>query len=143
MLCKGLLSRTQDTLGSGSARAFYKGELINELLECCNLHQLRKLRIIFEDEAARRAHFKKVSVVAFRSLMADVGVRSSLIEDYVRCDKESDLISYDLLLNEAIQEKELRNLQAATNLFNEMDVSRRGCQTQTNTVNFTVNPVLV
>ncbi|CAK9097022.1 unnamed protein product [Durusdinium trenchii] len=119
----------KDTLGSlisGSAKAFFKGELINELLECCNLRELRKLKAALDAEASRRFS-NQVRVITFRSLMADAGVQASLVEDYIRSDQGSeDLIGHDDLLSEAVQEKELRNLQAATNLFNEMDHLRRG-----------------
>jgi len=119
----------KDTLASlisGSAKEFFRGELINELLECCNLRHLRELRAVLNAEAARRIS-KQVPIATFRSLLLDAGVRSSLIQDYVRCDKEADeMISIQGLMDDAVQEKELRNLQAVTELFNEMDSLRRG-----------------
>eukprot|EP00434_Breviolum_minutum_P039670 symbB.v1.2.035236.t1/scaffold4686.1/size36420/2 len=69
----------KDTLASlisGSAKEFFRGELINELLECCNLRHLRELRAA---EAARRIS-KQVPIATFRSLLLDAGVRSSLIQ---------------------------------------------------------------
>lgn len=117
---------TLASLISGSAKAFFKGELINELLECCNLRHLRELRAVLKEEAARRFS-KKVPIATVRSVFSDAGVRAKLIEDYIRSDKEADeMISIDGLLDEAVQEKELRNLQAVTDLFNEMDSSRQG-----------------
>ncbi|CAE7874519.1 CPK4 [Symbiodinium necroappetens] len=120
----------KDVLGaliSGSAKAFFSSELRNELLECCNLDQLRRLSASLNEEAARRIFTRRVHVTAFRALLTDSGVRPEKVEDFIRVEQATDnFIEYEGLLRDAIQEKEECSLQVVTCLFNDMDLHRTG-----------------
>jgi len=114
-----------DVLGrvvSGSAEAYYEGELVNELCDSCNLDELRALQRKL-DAIGRGG---PVPVERFVAELNSVVVDNAAVSDYVAIRSVYGSVQYTSLLQLTLQEKQSRCSQLVVNLFHEMDKDKDG-----------------
>jgi len=108
---------------SGSAAAYFEGELVNTLCDSCNLDELRVLQRQL-DALGRGAPLPADRFIAEVCAVVEEG--GNIVRDYVSAVSAGGRVQYQNLLNAALKEKESRCSQLVVNLFHEMDKDHDG-----------------